>query len=101
MPEFICCPFFVSIAVLGPPHLSTRTTASALFVHVTLQEGPNGVSIADIINSSKEGFTKTIPEYILRIIKPEWAAQVSSLNVITDNRLSNKQNSQTRKYNRF
>lgn len=77
--KYIYCPFFVSIAVLGPPRLSTRTTASALFVHVSLQEGPNGVSIADIINASKEGYSKTIPEYILRIKKPEWAAQVSSL----------------------
>ncbi|XP_038132273.1 interferon lambda receptor 1 [Cyprinodon tularosa] len=62
--------------VLGPPHLSLHTTPSTLHVNVTLPLGPNGVSIADIITSSKKGLIKAVPEYILTITTPEWAAQV-------------------------
>ncbi|XP_017279181.1 interferon lambda receptor 1 [Kryptolebias marmoratus] len=62
--------------VLGPPLLSKCTTVSALHVDVILERGPNGVSIADIINSSKVGFSRTVPEYILKITHPAWAAQV-------------------------
>lgn len=69
--------FFVSVAIFGPPTLSTYTTVSSLHVKVTLPLGPNGVSIGDIITSSKNGPYKTVIVYILKITHPEWAAQVS------------------------
>ncbi|XP_041844438.1 interferon lambda receptor 1 isoform X2 [Melanotaenia boesemani] len=62
--------------ILGPPILSTHTTASSVYVDVTLPQGPDGESIADIITKSKDGFSKTVPLYILKITKPEWAEQV-------------------------
>ncbi|XP_035991142.1 interferon lambda receptor 1 [Fundulus heteroclitus] len=70
--------FFVPFrdTVLGPPLLSLHTTASTLQVNVTLPQGPNGVSIADIIASSKKGSLKVVPEYTLKITHPQWAAQV-------------------------
>ncbi|KAM9724503.1 interferon lambda receptor 1 [Menidia menidia] len=60
---------------LSAPVLSTYTTPSVLHIKVTLPLGPNGVSIADIITKSKQGFSKTVPLYILKITNPEWAAQ--------------------------
>ncbi|KAM4567537.1 interferon lambda receptor 1 isoform 1-T2 [Fundulus diaphanus] len=70
--------FFIPFrdTVLGPPLLSLHTTASTLQVNVTLPQGPNGVSIADIIASSKKGSLKVVPEYTLKITHPQWAAQV-------------------------
>ncbi|MEQ2250603.1 hypothetical protein ILYODFUR_002664 [Ilyodon furcidens] len=62
--------------VLGPPLLSWHTTSSTLHVNVTLPRGPNGVSVADIITSSKKGLLKAVPEYTLKITHPQWAAQV-------------------------
>lgn len=62
--------------VLGPPLLSTHTTVSTLHVNITLPKGPNGVSIIDIITSSKKDLLKAVPEYTLKITHPQWAAQV-------------------------
>ncbi|XP_054903153.1 interferon lambda receptor 1 isoform X2 [Poeciliopsis prolifica] len=58
--------------VLGPPLLSIRTTASTLHVNITVPNGPNEVSITDIINTTK----KAVVEYTLKITYPQWAAQV-------------------------
>lgn len=68
---------FGSVAVLGPPILSMHTTVSSLHVNVTLPLGPNGVSIRDIITSSKDGPNKHMICYIFEITHPEWAVQVS------------------------
>ncbi|KAM4736353.1 interferon lambda receptor 1 [Anableps anableps] len=62
--------------VLGPPLLSTHTTVSTLHVNITLPKGPNGVSIRDIITSTKKGSLKAVLEYTLKITHPHWAAQV-------------------------
>ncbi|XP_028281978.1 interferon lambda receptor 1 [Parambassis ranga] len=59
---------------LGPPILSTHTTASTLYVNIALPTGPNGVPISDIIAQSKNGISRTIPLYTLQITSPEWAA---------------------------
>ncbi|XP_017165128.1 interferon lambda receptor 1 [Poecilia reticulata] len=58
--------------VLGPPLLSIRTTASTLHVNITVPKGPNGKSIPNIINSTKNA----VLEYTLKITRPQWAAQV-------------------------
>ncbi|XP_042346217.1 interferon lambda receptor 1 [Plectropomus leopardus] len=58
----------------GPPILSTYTTASSLHVNVSLPLGPNGVSVGDIITSSKKGPNKAETVYILKITHPTWAA---------------------------
>ncbi|XP_070691308.1 interferon lambda receptor 1 [Pempheris klunzingeri] len=63
--------------VLGPPVLSTYTTVSSLHVDVTLPLGPNGVSVADIITSSKNGPSKIGTIYTLKITHPKWAAQAN------------------------
>lgn len=76
-PSQMYSPFFVSAAILGAPTLSLHTTVSSLHVNVTLPLGPNGVSIADIINKSKNGPSKPVAVYILKITHPKWAAQVS------------------------
>ncbi|KAM7383118.1 hypothetical protein PAMP_002800 [Pampus punctatissimus] len=67
----------IAHTILGPPILSTYTTVSSLHVTVTLPLGPKGVSIEDIIASSKNGPTKTFIFYILTITSPKWAAQVN------------------------
>lgn len=69
--------FFVSVATFGPPTLSVYTTVSSLYVDVTLPKGPNGISIADIINRSTNGHSRNIIIYTLVITEPEWAALVS------------------------
>ncbi|KAM6910532.1 interferon lambda receptor 1 [Xenentodon cancila] len=61
--------------VLGAPVLSTCTSVAALHVNVTLPQGPNGVSVADVITHSKKGVFKTTTVYILYITEPHWAAQ--------------------------
>ncbi|XP_008278821.1 interferon lambda receptor 1 [Stegastes partitus] len=61
---------------LGAPILFTYTTASSLYVNVTLPLGPHGVSIEDTITKSKNGSSKAIALYTLKITRPEWAAQV-------------------------
>ncbi|XP_034410347.1 interferon lambda receptor 1 [Cyclopterus lumpus] len=66
----------IAQTVFGPPTLSTYPRVSSLYVNVTLPLGPNGVSIADIITSSKKGPSKTVINYILKITHPTWAAQV-------------------------
>ncbi|XP_071326022.1 interferon lambda receptor 1 [Trachinotus anak] len=66
----------IADTILGPPILSTYTTASSLNVNVILPMGPNGVSVADIIISSKTGPSKAVIIYILKITEPEWAALV-------------------------
>ncbi|XP_068426894.1 interferon lambda receptor 1 [Clinocottus analis] len=63
--------------VFSPPIVSTHSTVSSLHVNVTLPLGPKGVSIADIITSSKHGPSKTELVYILNITSPKWAAQVN------------------------
>lgn len=70
-------PFFVSVATLGAPILSTHTTVSSLHVDVTLPLGPNGDSIANIFARSKKGPHKTEIVYTLKITRPKWAEQVS------------------------
>ncbi|XP_072249920.1 interferon lambda receptor 1 isoform X2 [Leuresthes tenuis] len=70
-----CSTVCSTTAVLDAPTLSVTTAVSGLHVKVTLPLGPNGVSIADIITKSKNGFSKTIPLYTLKITHPEWAAQ--------------------------
>ncbi|KAM7421304.1 hypothetical protein PAMA_015449 [Pampus argenteus] len=67
----------IEYTIFGPPILSTYTTVSSLHVTVTLPLGPNGVSIKDIIISSKNGPTKTFILYTLTITSPKWAAQVN------------------------
>ncbi|XP_044064350.1 interferon lambda receptor 1 isoform X2 [Siniperca chuatsi] len=67
----------IAETIFGPPTLSTYTTVSSLHVNVTLPLGPNGVSIADIINRSKNGPSKTIIVYTLKITYPKWAAHVN------------------------
>lgn len=74
---FIHSSLFVSVAILGPPTLSTYTTVSSLYVNVTLPLGPNRVSVADIIRRSKNGPAKTVIVYILKITEPKWASLVS------------------------
>lgn len=66
-----------SIAILGPPILSTSTTESSLFVNATLPVGPNGVSIADIIIKGRQVPSKTKFFYTLNLHYPDWAAMVS------------------------
>ncbi|XP_076593888.1 interferon lambda receptor 1 [Chaetodon auriga] len=70
---------FMPIAdtVFGPPILSIHTTATSLHVNVTLPSGPHGVSIANIISSSKKGPSKTAVVYTLKITDPKWATQVN------------------------
>lgn len=65
----------IADTILGPPILSTHETVTSLHVNVTLPLGPNGVSIADIFTSSKNGPSKTVAIYILKITDPEWAEQ--------------------------
>uniref|UniRef100_A0A087XL16 Interleukin-22 receptor subunit alpha-1-like n=1 Tax=Poecilia formosa TaxID=48698 RepID=A0A087XL16_POEFO len=65
--------------VFGPPVLSIRTTASSLHVNITVPKGPNGKSIPNIINSTKNA----VLEYTLKITRPQWAAQVSKM-IITN-----------------
>ncbi|XP_010736461.2 interferon lambda receptor 1 isoform X1 [Larimichthys crocea] len=65
----------IAETILGAPTLSLHTTVSSLHVNVTLPLGPNGVSIADIINKSKNGPSKPVAVYILKITHPKWAAQ--------------------------
>lgn len=74
---FIHSSFFASVAILGPPTLFTYTTVSSLHVNVSLPLGPNGVSVADIIVHSKNGPSKAVPIYTLKITHPKWAIQVS------------------------
>lgn len=74
---FIHSSFFVPIAIFGPPYLFTYTTVSSLHVDVTLPLGPNGISIADIINRSTNGHSKSVIIYTLNITEPKWAALVS------------------------
>lgn len=78
---FINPVFFISIAVFGPPILSTYTTVSSLHVHVTLPLGPSGVSIRDIIINSKKGPYKTVIYYTLKITQPEWAKRQVGLHL--------------------
>nr|XP_015805539.2 interferon lambda receptor 1 [Nothobranchius furzeri] len=59
--------------ILGPATLSTHITASVLHINVTLPLGPKGVSLQDIINSSKSRGSKM--EYILNITQPTLHAQ--------------------------
>ncbi|XP_061573274.1 interferon lambda receptor 1 isoform X2 [Cololabis saira] len=61
--------------VLGPPILSTNTSVATLHINVTLPQGPNGVSVADIITHSKKGVIKTTTMYILYITSPQLVAQ--------------------------
>lgn len=68
-----CCP----TAIFGPPKLSINTAASSLLVNVTLPLGPDGVSIANIINRSTNGHSKSVIIYTLNITEPKWAALVS------------------------
>lgn len=70
------------LATLGPPILSTRTTVSSLHVNVTLPRGPGGVSVADIIATSKNRPIRNVIVYVLRITHPEWAAQVRPIYFI-------------------
>ncbi|TDH11421.1 hypothetical protein EPR50_G00061440 [Perca flavescens] len=67
----------IAETILGPPILSTYTTVSSLHVNVTLPLGPNGVSVADIISSSKNGPSKTVIFYTLTMTDPKGAAQVN------------------------
>lgn len=75
--SFIHSSLFVSIAIFGPPILTTYTTVSSLHVNVNLPLGPNGVSVANIITNSKNRPFKTEIDYTLKITHPVWAAQVS------------------------
>lgn len=81
---------FVSAAILGPPVLSIHTTVSSLHVNVTLPLRPDGVSIRDIINRSKEGLNKDIIHYLFEITHPKWAEQVS-LQSMVQNKQENPQ----------
>ncbi|XP_018555580.1 interferon lambda receptor 1 [Lates calcarifer] len=63
----------IADTTFGPPTLSIKTTVSSLYIDVTLPLGPNGVSIADIISRSKNGPSKTVPVYTLKITEPAWA----------------------------
>ncbi|XP_041799342.1 uncharacterized protein LOC121611044 [Chelmon rostratus] len=63
--------------ILGPPILSIYTTVTSLHVNVTLPLGPRRVSIADIISSRKNGPSKTVAVYTLKITHPKWAALVN------------------------
>ncbi|KAM4600448.1 interferon lambda receptor 1 [Polymixia lowei] len=65
----------IAETVLGPPTLSLSPTASSLRVNATLPLGPNGVSIADIFNSSNSLFGNPSTLYTLYITSPKWAAQ--------------------------
>ncbi|XP_034468093.1 interferon lambda receptor 1 [Hippoglossus hippoglossus] len=67
----------IAETTLGAPNLSTHATVSSLFVNVTLPLGPNGVSMAEIINNSKSGPSQTVIEYTLKITEPKWAELVS------------------------
>ncbi|XP_059195077.1 interferon lambda receptor 1 [Centropristis striata] len=67
----------IARTTLGPPILSTYTTASSLHVDVTLPLGPYGESLADIITRSKKGPYKSVPVYTLHITHPKWAEQVN------------------------
>ncbi|KAF3692203.1 Interleukin-22 receptor subunit alpha-2 [Channa argus] len=60
--------------ILGPPKLSISTTVLLLHVKVTLPLGPNGVSIADIINGSTKGPNQGAIIYTLKITEPKSAA---------------------------
>ncbi|KAK2844892.1 hypothetical protein Q5P01_011551 [Channa striata] len=62
--------------ILGAPKLSISTTALSLHVNVTLPLGPNGVSIADIINRSTRGHSQGVILYTLKITEPKSAALV-------------------------
>lgn len=66
-----------SIAIFGPPILSTSTTELSLFVNVTLPVGPNGVSIADIIINGRKVLFETKFIYTLNLYYPDWATAVS------------------------
>uniref|UniRef100_A0A3B4WPV9 Uncharacterized LOC111661624 n=1 Tax=Seriola lalandi dorsalis TaxID=1841481 RepID=A0A3B4WPV9_SERLL len=63
----------IADTILGAPTLSTYTTVSSLSINVILPMGPNGVSIADIISSSRNRPSKAVIYYDLKITKPEWA----------------------------
>ncbi|XP_038566772.1 interferon lambda receptor 1 isoform X1 [Micropterus salmoides] len=65
----------IADTMLGPPTLSINTTVSSLNVNVTLPLGPNGVSIADIFNTSKNGPSTIVTLYRLYITHPKWAAR--------------------------
>ncbi|XP_056299539.1 interferon lambda receptor 1 isoform X2 [Pseudoliparis swirei] len=66
----------IAHTVFGPPTVSTYPRVSSLDVNVTLPLGPKGVSIADIITSSKKGPSKAEIVFVLKITHPTWAAQV-------------------------
>ncbi|XP_078108510.1 interferon lambda receptor 1 [Sander vitreus] len=83
----------IAETILGPPILSTYTTVSSLHVNVTLPLGPKGVSVADIISSSKNGPSKTVIVYTLNITHPKWAAQVNKTT--TGRFVINLKNNQT------
>ncbi|XP_028986160.1 interferon lambda receptor 1 [Betta splendens] len=62
----------------GPPGLTVEATASSLVVNVVLPPGPDGASIANIINRSTGGHSKNIIIYTLNIIKPQKAEVVKT-----------------------
>ncbi|XP_034731016.1 interferon lambda receptor 1 [Etheostoma cragini] len=84
----------IAETILGPPILSKYTTVSSLHVNVTLPLGPKGVSVADIISSSKNGPSKTVIVYTLHITYPEWAALVNKTT--TGQFIINLKNNQTK-----
>ncbi|XP_022620114.1 uncharacterized protein LOC111235828 isoform X2 [Seriola dumerili] len=63
----------IADTILGAPTLTTYTTESSMSVKVTLPMGPNGVSIAEIISSSRNRPSKAVIYYDLKITEPEWA----------------------------
>ncbi|XP_040020127.2 interferon lambda receptor 1 isoform X1 [Gasterosteus aculeatus] len=67
----------IAQTALGAPALSTHATASSLHVDVTVPLGPDGVSVADIITTSKKLPYETGLVYTLNITRPPWAAQVN------------------------
>ncbi|KAG7216848.1 hypothetical protein INR49_001502 [Caranx melampygus] len=90
----------IADTTLGAPILSTYTTVSSLNVDVMLPMGPNGASIKDIINGSKNGPSKAAIYYDFEITEPEWAIQRIHDNTIGKFviNLRNNQKKQKTKY---